>query len=565
MDRCVQVKVKAGEFVYHSDQVADKSSFQSSPVYLIIKGRAACRLQRNISFKEYLEGCYFGDFEVICQNQRLFSVQAVDDIELAIIDKEVMETIMKDDKITENVIRYKSLLRYIDFKIALKRIWPYRKITMQNDFWEKPENKMEKANEKISQWIDLIRGALFNHKYMRTPELRNKSRIQAPLISRKKESISNFGKIRSAIDLGNGIDAKIFAMHMQKNINEENSCGVPLKLVNEGSTNFSTGIGIFSELDKTIETMTSKLEQLSTIQNQIIRKHELIESYLSRCTCGAVPRTKYKDKLEKMNNEESQNKINESNPSCSSIEERPKVYHSLDIKIDLRSKSNEPSNIRIGIENHQGPQNNKLKQNPGQDRKVRMNENKGKKPNLKEKEKPDQFEDIKDGKDTIPDSMRLSPMLSTDGKEARKGSRRYSSQSPLPDCFKFYGQNREIDRLEYPLPSQISASSGIPEEWTDNKGLILPQIQEQEKDIDEVIRKRKYLDNQQLTKSKSQKEKRINEHTERRIHANFDRSILSSGRNNEKMPQSLVGEVPIMNRNPQDSAILDDLDISLDR
>ena len=123
LEECTQRKVKAGEFVYHKGQMADN-------LYLIIEGRAACRLTRNISFKSFIEGSYFGDLELLTRQKRLFSVQATDDLRLAVIEREKLAQIMANDPVLSSTIIYKTLKRYINIKASIRKIMPYQMITM---------------------------------------------------------------------------------------------------------------------------------------------------------------------------------------------------------------------------------------------------------------------------------------------------------------------------------------------------------------------------------------------------------------------------------------------------
>jgi len=133
-------------------------------VYLIIAGKVSCRLARNVSFKSYISGSYFGDLEIFNQSQRLFSVLAEEPLTLAVIERDDFFHVMKNYPQDHLRILKKVSLRYLKYRCSLRKIQSFKLINMNNEWWEESEDETEHVNKKISQWIDLIKSKDWSSK-----------------------------------------------------------------------------------------------------------------------------------------------------------------------------------------------------------------------------------------------------------------------------------------------------------------------------------------------------------------------------------------------------------------
>lgn len=237
-------------------------------VYLILSGRVSCRLDRDVSFKTYIEGSYFGDIEVLNQSRRLFSVKADEAVTLAVIDRQVLESIFIQNTDFASIFIQRTLKRYLSCKRSIKKIRFFRKITKNNDWWE--ENQEEEGQqshyimEKISKWVDHV--------------------IDKKLKVIPKNDESEFYKDR-------GSAAKSFALSYHKKIKELKKIELfrdttSEKLVqllsrlpklndNNNSMNqrFSIDSSILNTLVTTLNSFESKIEQISGKITEATEEH----------------------------------------------------------------------------------------------------------------------------------------------------------------------------------------------------------------------------------------------------------------------------------------------------
>ena len=117
----------------------------------------SCRLDRNVCFKVYTEGSYFGDIEVLNQSRRLFSVRAEGPLVLCVLDRNTLDQAFRWSPACSRIFEQKTLKRYISFKVSLRAIKLYRKMTENNDFWTADENHAEDyINNKLTSWLNLM-------------------------------------------------------------------------------------------------------------------------------------------------------------------------------------------------------------------------------------------------------------------------------------------------------------------------------------------------------------------------------------------------------------------------
>ena len=157
LTNCAPINIAAGDYVYSSNQVADKGT-DGSPVYLIISGRVSCRLTRNVCFKQYISGSYFGDVDAFNHIPRLFSVRAEEPVVVAVLERDKVMEVLHSDRPSELAVLTRTLRRYLSYKLALKKIIPFNKIMMQNEWWDEQDFlEEEHVNLKINRFLELIR------------------------------------------------------------------------------------------------------------------------------------------------------------------------------------------------------------------------------------------------------------------------------------------------------------------------------------------------------------------------------------------------------------------------
>jgi len=250
----------------------------------VIEGRAACRLARNISFKTFIEGSYFGDLELLTQKQRLFSVQATESLKLAVIEREKLMQILASDPIVSSNLVSKTLKRYIHIKNGIRRIRPYKKITMNSEFWDASMPDGPSVNEKIDLWLELIRGVINSNRYSRTPEAPNKKRKKTlPIISRVTR-ISGAKKNKS--QLTGCITPSLLGFSCQ-DANQQPQWSNTKSSIKSQVLDASEKTGFFEELKASIAELSRRIGQLEATHSELAEKHRSVAAAAAKCACGA--------------------------------------------------------------------------------------------------------------------------------------------------------------------------------------------------------------------------------------------------------------------------------------
>lgn len=118
-------------------------------------------LSRNICFKSYIMGGYFGEIEVFRRSLRLFNIRAECSTELICIEAGKFESIMAQYPEVILRLKRKAMRRYLAYKVAMKKIEMYRDITMNDDFWSPKRPLEDTINNKILRWLDKIENYRF--------------------------------------------------------------------------------------------------------------------------------------------------------------------------------------------------------------------------------------------------------------------------------------------------------------------------------------------------------------------------------------------------------------------
>ena len=120
--------IREGEYIYHVHQ-------PSTDIFLILDGRVTCLLTRNLCFKSYPTGSYFGDMEFFRNSPRLFSVRALQPTVLLRIPTGILESAFKTHPATKLLIMKRSIMRYVSFKNSVSEISRFHRINMNDEFW----------------------------------------------------------------------------------------------------------------------------------------------------------------------------------------------------------------------------------------------------------------------------------------------------------------------------------------------------------------------------------------------------------------------------------------------
>jgi hyperpolarization activated cyclic nucleotide-gated potassium channel 1 len=157
MKTCKQVQVNAGENIYNTNQISNGSNMSVRIVYLILSGRVNCILKRNISFKTYVTGSYFGEIEVFKSARRMFTVRAETATKLAVIDLDTLIDVFSAHPQSHHIIFKKALDRYISFRQSMIRAEPYQMITMNSPFWDVEDGNEETVlHSRIQEWLEVV-------------------------------------------------------------------------------------------------------------------------------------------------------------------------------------------------------------------------------------------------------------------------------------------------------------------------------------------------------------------------------------------------------------------------
>lgn len=153
LDQSLLINLSAGEHIYKHDQIASHGILRLTAVYLIISGRVNCLQGRNICFKNYVQGSYFGDIEYLAELRRLFSIRAEEPTVLLAIPAEALTRVYKENP-DSHLIQWRiSLKRYLCFKACIKKASAFQKITNNDEWWDQPNTTDVEINKRFESWL----------------------------------------------------------------------------------------------------------------------------------------------------------------------------------------------------------------------------------------------------------------------------------------------------------------------------------------------------------------------------------------------------------------------------
>ncbi len=153
LNQSILIHLSAGEHIYKHDQIASHGSLRLIEVYLIISGRVNCLQGRNICFKNYVQGSYFGDIEYLGDIRRLFSVRAEEPTMLLAVPAEGLTRLYKENPDSHLIQWRVSLKRYLCYKASYKKASAFQKITNNDEWWEQVNTTDASMNKRFESWL----------------------------------------------------------------------------------------------------------------------------------------------------------------------------------------------------------------------------------------------------------------------------------------------------------------------------------------------------------------------------------------------------------------------------
>lgn len=123
---------------------------------MILKGRVNCQASRNMTFKSYVTGSYFGEIEAFRNCPRLFSIKAQENTNLLAIKTSEFSVLMREFPRQFHRLLRQSISRYLEVKRSMAKIQDYKKISMSDDFWKAPVYGFDLMNVELSKWLDRL-------------------------------------------------------------------------------------------------------------------------------------------------------------------------------------------------------------------------------------------------------------------------------------------------------------------------------------------------------------------------------------------------------------------------
>lgn len=132
-------------------------------VFLIADGRLNAIMTRTLTFKTFVKGSYFGDFEFFRMCPRMFSIRVETDCSLIAISYSALHKAYKVYPGIKRIHLEKTIQRYMKCGIARVRISHYGKITRNDPYWRERRGKRQMSykmpdelHNKIGNWIDRV-------------------------------------------------------------------------------------------------------------------------------------------------------------------------------------------------------------------------------------------------------------------------------------------------------------------------------------------------------------------------------------------------------------------------
>ena len=122
-----------------------------------MSGRINAVIGRGITVKSYLEGSYFGDFEMFSDIRRIFSARAEEKTTLICFESGHIREKLKTH--SQSLLNFyaNTFARYWKFKVSLGKIKCFSKLNMNEVFWDDQiGNKDPIINRDIRKWFERV-------------------------------------------------------------------------------------------------------------------------------------------------------------------------------------------------------------------------------------------------------------------------------------------------------------------------------------------------------------------------------------------------------------------------
>jgi CRP-like cAMP-binding protein len=127
---------------------------------LIAEGRVNAIMTRTLTFKTFVKGSYFGDFEFFRMSPRMFSIRVEKDSFLIAISYQDLHKAYKVYPGIKKIHLEKTIQRYLKCNIARIRISHYGRISRNDAYWRErktkrqPDQKLpDELHKRIEHWI----------------------------------------------------------------------------------------------------------------------------------------------------------------------------------------------------------------------------------------------------------------------------------------------------------------------------------------------------------------------------------------------------------------------------
>ena len=149
------IHLNKGEYVYYSDQIANNGIDWWLLVYIILSGRVNAVIGRGMTVKSFVQGSYFGDFEMFSNERRIFSTRAEEDCTLVYFEKDYL--VSKFGAHPQSYLAFfkRTLQRYYRYKMSKMKADPFAKLSIGELFWEERLNSKDALlNRDVRKWFE---------------------------------------------------------------------------------------------------------------------------------------------------------------------------------------------------------------------------------------------------------------------------------------------------------------------------------------------------------------------------------------------------------------------------
>ena len=212
----------------------------------------------------YVEGSFFGDIEQFRKSLRLFSVKAEEDLILAAIKRDDFNRIISMNPTFSLMVFGRTLQRYIKVKTSIEKATVFKKLPVNNCWWDLGLDDATPINSKISDWLDLVK----DHQQMK---LNGSVGAHSSVKSFVLRSVSSISKARKSI-FGQA-DKQLVATALEN------------ATAKKQDAKKKSGNASLEGFLEQLRNLENKLTQLSTVCNHLGRDQDVLDE---RCTAFII-------------------------------------------------------------------------------------------------------------------------------------------------------------------------------------------------------------------------------------------------------------------------------------